>query len=87
MAAYFFDSSALVKRYLSEAGSGRVIGLTDPAAGHRIYVSRITGVELVSALVRQARAGNLTRDVLSASLTELLRNFAACTGQCRLRAP
>lgn len=31
MADYFFDSSALVKRYVRESGSGWVTSLFDPA--------------------------------------------------------
>lgn len=34
MADYFFDSSALVKRYVREVGSDWVGQLTDPPAGH-----------------------------------------------------
>ena len=59
MAAYFFDSSALVKRYVNETGSGWVQALTDSAAGHEIYVARITTVEVIAALVRRIRAGSL----------------------------
>ena len=54
MAVYFFDSSAIFKRYLTEPGTGWVVGITDPAAGHSIYLATITGVEVVSAFVRQA---------------------------------
>ena len=32
MAAFIFDASGIVKRYLSEIGSGWVQGLTDPNA-------------------------------------------------------
>lgn len=54
MASFFFDSSAIVKRYLTEVGSAWVRSLTDPAASHDIYLVHITSVEVVSALVRQA---------------------------------
>lgn len=56
MAVYFLDSSAVVKRYVAETGSGWVRGITDPAAGHTLYLVRITGVEVVSALVRHLPA-------------------------------
>ena len=52
MAVYFFDSSAIVKRYVREVGSAWVLGITDPAASHHLYVARIAGVEVVSALTR-----------------------------------
>jgi uncharacterized protein len=53
VAAYFFDSSAIFKRYITESGTGWVSGITDPASGHSIYLAAITGVEVVSAFVRQ----------------------------------
>jgi predicted nucleic acid-binding protein len=54
VASYFLDSSAIVKRYLTEVGSGWVRSITDPIAGNNIYLARITGAEVVSALVRQS---------------------------------
>lgn len=51
MAAYFIDSSALVKRYVAERGSGWVKASVVPTAGNRIYVSRVTSVEVVLVLV------------------------------------
>jgi hypothetical protein len=57
---YFFDSSALVKRYVNETGSSWVIATTAAEAGHRIFISQITQPEVVSALARQKREGNLS---------------------------
>lgn len=54
MARFYFDASALVKRYVAETGTGWVRSITDPAQGHDIYVVRVTAVEVVSALVRQS---------------------------------
>lgn len=53
MAVYYFDTSALVKRYVTETGAGWVRTLTDPVNSHDIYVARIAGPEAVSAFVRQ----------------------------------
>ncbi|MFN8513592.1 MAG: type II toxin-antitoxin system VapC family toxin [Thermomicrobiales bacterium] len=52
MSVFYFDSSALVKRYLRETGSVWVAGLTDPAAGHRILVADVTLVEIAAAIAR-----------------------------------
>jgi predicted nucleic acid-binding protein len=52
VASFFLDSSALVKRYVVEAGSAWVRGLTARGVGHDLFLARITGVEVVSALVR-----------------------------------
>ena len=60
MAAFFFDSSGLIKRYVQEAGSAWVIGVLAPVAGHQIHVARITGVEVVSAITRRERSGGLS---------------------------
>jgi predicted nucleic acid-binding protein len=50
LAVYFFDSSALVKRYAAETGSSWVGQVTDPKSGNKIYITTITGVEVISAL-------------------------------------
>jgi predicted nucleic acid-binding protein len=49
---YYFDSSGLVKRYAQETGTGWVRGVTDPAAANEVFLVRISGAEVVSALVR-----------------------------------
>jgi hypothetical protein len=60
VATYFFDSSAIVKRYINERGTAWVLQLVDPVAGNHIHVARITGVEVVSAIARHGRSGSLT---------------------------
>ena len=55
MALYFFDSSALVKRYAAEAGSTWVGQVTDPKSGNKIYIATITGVEVISAVMKKVR--------------------------------
>ncbi len=54
MGVYYLDTSALVKRYVTETGTGWVRTITDPVVGHDIYVVKIAGPEGVSAFVRQA---------------------------------
>ncbi len=60
MAIYFVDSSALVKRYISEAGSRWVLGLFAPALDNEIFIAAITGVEIVAALTRTMRSGSIS---------------------------
>ena len=60
MAALFFDSSALVKRYASETGTNWIFSLVRPSANNRLYLARITGVEVVAALTKRMRVGSLT---------------------------
>ncbi len=59
MKLYFFDSSAIVKRYVHEVGSPRIHTITDPKAGNILFVSRITRVEVLSALARIQREGRV----------------------------
>jgi uncharacterized protein len=77
MAAYFFDSSALAKRYVTEKGTVWVQALVDLSAGHEIYVAHITVVELISAIKRRKRAGDLTPDVAAGALADLRSDFAS----------
>ena len=70
MTAYFFDSSALVKRYARERGTAWVLSIMDPVADHAIYVARITGVEVVSALTRQTRSGAFSLTAAATALAQ-----------------
>jgi len=60
VASYYLDTSALVKRYAREQGSAWVRMLLDPSARHALYTIRLTGPELVAALARKARTGEMT---------------------------
>lgn len=60
MAIYFVDSSALVKRYISETGSRWVLGLFAPALDNEIFIAAITSVEIVAALTRRMRSGSIS---------------------------
>jgi predicted nucleic acid-binding protein len=75
LALYFFDSSALVKRYANETGTVWVLSLLHPAAGHRLYIARIAGVEVVSSITRRERAGSLSKQDASIALTHFRRAF------------
>jgi predicted nucleic acid-binding protein len=75
MAAYFLDASALVKRYARETGTAWMIGLFRRAAGHRLYVARITGVEVAAALTRKRRGNHLTASAGARALARLRRDL------------
>lgn len=75
MAAYFLDSSALVKRYARETGTGWVLGLFRRATGNAFYASRITKVETTSALARKRRGLHLAPDAAARALQRLRRDF------------
>jgi uncharacterized protein len=52
---YFFDSSALTKRYIAETGTQWVRTTVAPGANHTILIAQITPVEVMSAVARQKR--------------------------------
>jgi uncharacterized protein len=74
MAAYFFDTSALVKRYVAEAGTAWVTALCDPAAGHTIVISQAALVEAVATLCRKARDGTISVQERDRSITVFRRD-------------
>jgi len=71
MAAHFFDSSSLVKRYAKEVGTTWVFSLVRPSAGNRLYLARITGAEIVTALTRKQRTGEIS----PAEMNKAIRRF------------
>ena len=75
-ALYFFDSSALVKRHVNELGSRWVRSLTHVKADHTIYLSRITAVEIVSAITRRQRGRSLSVAQGAAILGHFRRHLA-----------
>ena len=77
MADYFFDSSGLAKRYLSEIGSVWVENITTPVSGHAIFVASITGVEVVSAIARRVRGGKLLARDADSAISSLQRDLVA----------
>jgi uncharacterized protein len=77
MAVYFIDSSALAKRYVSETGTPWMQALTDPASGNSLYVARITLVELVAAISRRRKNGDLTPADAAAALSDVRADFAS----------
>lgn len=75
MTAYFFDSSALVKRYIIETGSAWIRQITVPQTGNLIFVVRITWVEVRSTFARRQREGSLTLGTLTRLVQTLRSDF------------
>jgi len=64
----YFDTSALVKRYIRELGSAQVDSLL---RRHDFLSSAITPVEVLSALWRRKRSGDLSEPELAALLERI----------------
>jgi uncharacterized protein len=85
MAAIFFDTSALVRRYVrSEPGARDVARLCRPSTGHTLVIVRLTPVEVASALNRKVRE----RSISLPQRNQIWRLFAAHQrGQYHLIVP
>ena len=70
MAVYFVDSSALVKRYISEIGSTWIVGLFDPALNNDVLIAAIAGVEIVAAITRRTRGGSISATDATAACSQ-----------------
>ncbi len=75
MTAYFFDASALVKRYLREVGSEWVRQLIAHERP-RIFISSLSGVEVLAAIMRKGRAGEFSPPERDKALRAFRREFA-----------
>lgn len=74
MSVYFFDSSAVVKRYIPEAGTHWVRSLL-ASQSHTILVGHITPVEVMSAVFRKVREKELTPAAADALQKLFLRHL------------
>ncbi len=74
MTYFFFDSSALIKRYVTEKGTSWVREIsTNPE--NRVFVAQITAVEIVSALARRNREGGILPRTAQAARLLVDRHF------------
>lgn len=71
MALYFLDTSALVKLYVQEPGTDRLLPLVSDQPGNRLAVLAISVAEFRSAIRRRERAGDIDAGVAAALLQAL----------------
>lgn len=76
MTSYYFDSSALVKRYAKEKGTAFSIGLMRPSAKNILYSSKITEIEGCSALARRRKGLTLTANQATKATMRFQRTFS-----------
>jgi len=77
MAVYFFDSSSLVKRYISETGTLWIRNIADPANGNGIYAATLAGVETISAVVRRLRRGETSPADAATAVADFRSHYAS----------
>jgi predicted nucleic acid-binding protein len=81
---YYLDTSALVKRYVDEAGSDWLRTLTALDQNALLFISRMTIVEVISAFARRLRDGSLTREEFAAARDALQGD---CLDEYRVMPP
>ena len=75
MALYYLDTSALVKLYIREPGTDRLLQLASNPAENRFAVLVITPVEARSAVRRRERAGDIDAKTANQILDRLQRHM------------
>ena len=64
MPVYYFDTSAILKRYRNELGTDVVDRLFDsPQGDSQFYISFLTILELTSSILRLVKGGQLSQSV------------------------
>ncbi len=61
MSTYYFDTSALIKRYVQEPGTDWIMSLTEQTDEDELFTSHLTGPEIIATFFRKARGGQLLR--------------------------
>lgn len=71
MALYYLETSALVKLYVYETGTDRLLGLTASDAGHRFTILSLAQVEFRAAIRRRQRS----REIANNAADGLIESF------------
>lgn len=72
MALLYLDTSALVKLYVQEAGTERMLELAHPDDNHRLAILSLARLEFRAAVRRRAKLGDLD----SMTADHLIRSFS-----------
>ena len=76
MPAYFFDSSAIVKRYFREAGTAWIQAICEPRDHPPLYLSQLAHIEVIAALRRVGRTQHLHPSFIDAMTRGFERHVA-----------
>ena len=71
----FFDSSALVKRYIPETGNAWVQSRLRGTPQSDTYIAYVTGPEIMAAFARRLRMGDITLAAYNVAATTFERHF------------
>lgn len=76
MAAFFLDTSTVLKRYVQETGTAWVQALAAPTVRHSLFVVRITLAETVAAITRRERGESITPQNAATAVADFQLDFA-----------
>jgi predicted nucleic acid-binding protein len=71
----FFDSSALVKRYIPETGTAWVQSILRSTPRSDSYIADVTGPEIMAAFARRLRRGDITLANYNVAATTFEHHF------------
>jgi uncharacterized protein len=77
LAFYYLETSALVKLYVRESGTERLLALADRATENRLAILALSQVELRSAVRRRERNGEISPIVAAQLLDAFGRHVEA----------
>lgn len=77
MALYYVETSALVKLYVREPGTERLLQLANNAAENRLVVLAVSAIEVRSAVRRRERAGDIDPKMSALILDRLRQHLEA----------
>jgi uncharacterized protein len=75
LALYYLETSALVKLYVRENGTNRLLSLADRSAGNRLAILSLSQVELRSAIRRREKNGEIPVQVAAQLLFAFQRHL------------
>jgi uncharacterized protein len=75
VSVYFFDTSGLLKRYITETGTNWVRATVGSGAGNLIVVSQLASVEAVSAFMRRVRDKSISARTAQAARLSVNRHM------------
>lgn len=74
MANYYFDTSAMLKIYIEEDGTDRVLTLIDEDRDNRLFILELTLLDARSAIGIRERMGRISTDTANGALAQIDRD-------------
>ena len=75
MPVYYFDSSAIAKRYITEVGSNWVANIADASSGNDILISMLARVEVAAAIFKRQREGSISAVDAASAVADFINDF------------